>query len=148
MIKVKERYDSDFRLYDTETGKFVPNNAENRSRAMFCLLVACEASKEEKGKDDRLSVEQLANMYGTVLYEYRHLDKLTNAELDAFIYRFDRKIGLGKLADDERFEKLALCVLKDQQDQYTETNIYDVETLKYDYAYMDKYIFAEKEETL
>ena len=146
MIQLKERFDSDWRLYDTETGRIVPNNAENRSRAMFCMMVANEARKTNKGRDERYSVEEMANIYGTVCYEYRHLDKITTVDLDAFIYRFDSKFGLGKLAADERFEKLALCVLHDQQNAYTETNIYDVETLKHDYGYMDQYIFGEKQE--
>lgn len=150
MIKLKERYDSDWRLFDTESGKFVPNTPENRSRAMFCLMVACEANKAQKGRDERYSVEELANLYGTVCYEYRHLKKITLTDLESFIYRLDSKIGLGKLANDERFVRLSLCVLKDQQDEFSQTNIYDVETLKQDYGFMDRYIFAQdkKEELL
>ena len=90
MIKLKERYEDDWRLYDTKTGKYVPNNPENRSRAMFCMMVAYEASKPNKGRDERYSVEEIANMYGTILYEHRHLDKITRVDLDEFFNEFSK----------------------------------------------------------
>lgn len=149
MIKYKERFEDDWRLFDTETGKYVKNTAENRSRAMFCLIVATEAKKDQKTKEDRYSVEELADIYGTVLYESRHLNRLSIVDLEAFVYRLDSKIGIGALASDERFEKLALCVLADQQKETTQTTKENLDTLKTDYSFMDNYIFEEtKEETL
>ena len=144
MIKLKQRFDSDWRLFDTESGKFVPNTPENRSRAMFCLLAANEVQKGQSGWQEAHSVEELANIYGTVLYQFRHIEKIDRVYFDAFVCRLGMKIGIGHLAEDKKFQKLALCVLKDQQDEYSMTNIYDVETLKQDYGFMDKYIFAEE----
>ena len=148
MIKYKERFEDDWRLFDTETGKYVKNTAENRSRAMFCLIVATEAKKDQKTEDDRYSVEELANIYGTVLYECRHLKRLSTIDLEALIYRLDSKIGLGALASDERFEGLAAKVLLDQQKDSTWTTKENIETLKNDYSYMDNYIFENGTEEI
>ena len=144
MIQVKKRFD-DFRLYDTKNGKYVEFNAENRSRALFCMIVNNEAQKEGN-RDTLYSVEEMANLYGKTLYEFREIKKANQIDYEAFMYLLDRRFGLHKLDGNRFFEKLALCVLYDQQDEYTQTNIYDVETLKRDYGYMDNEIFNEEKE--
>ena len=146
MIKVVESFGGGYRLMDTNTGKYLQNNAENRSRAMFCMLLENEASKSVKSREYRYSVEELANFYGTALYEARGLEKISNLELEEFIYIFDRKVGINKLEKSEVFVNLAEDVLKDQQNEYSMTNIYDVETLKHDYKFMDEKIFEEEKE--
>ena len=146
MIKVVESFGGGYRLMNTNTGKYLQNNAENRSRAMFCMLLENEASKSVKSRKYRYSVEELAKFYGTALYEARGLKKLSNLELEEFIYIFDRKVGIDNLEKSEVFVNLAKDVLKDQQDEYSMTNIYDVETLKHDYKFMDEKIFEEEKE--
>ena len=148
MIKFKERFEDDWRLFDTETGKYVQNTAENRCRAMFCLIVATEANKENKGEDDRYNVEELAEIYEATLLENRHLKNPSRIDLEKFIYRLDSKIGLGNLAADERFEGLAAKVLLDQQKDSTWTTKENIETLKNDYSYMDNYIFENGTEEI
>ena len=144
MISLKKRF-NDFRLYDTKNGKYVPFNAENRSRALFCMLARNEAHKHEKTADELYSIDELANMYGTILYEFRTFKQIDEIAYDAFMYMLNRKVGIADLTKNEGFNKLALCVLNDQLQELTQTNIYDIETLKQDYRYFDAAIFKRHE---
>ena len=148
MILFKERFSGDFRLYDTKTGKYVQNNPETRSRALFSYLVMNEVKKAQKGakKEDLYSVTELANIYGKTTYEFRGLEKVARLQYEAFEYVLERRFGAEKLLKRNIIKQLAFHVLQDQQDEYSMTNIFDVETLKNDYGYMNKEIFKNVEE--
>lgn len=143
MIGIKERMDNDYRIYENENGKYVKYNPETRSKAFFSLLVKNEIAKAENGMTELKSVEELANIYGATVYKFRHLQKINKFFLHAFVHELDRKIGITNV-NDRNFNKLALLVLADQQDDYSATNIYDVEELKKMYAPLNSKIFAEQ----
>ena len=140
MIRLKENPKDDYRLYDTKSGKFVPFTAENRSRALFCLLVDCESKKENKNPGYRYSVEELADIYYKQLVETVP-EKLTAMLCDKFVYKLHREIGIVDLIDDENFNKLVLCVLSDQKSEQKRITEKNIEALKKDYGYMDEKIF-------
>lgn len=144
MIEVKNRYDEDYRIFESNNGKYVKYNPETRSRAFFSMLVKNEIAKAERGDEKLLSVEELANIYGTITYEFRNLEKVDKFALQAFRHELNRRIGIVDL-HDKKFNKLALYVLSDQQDEYSATNIYDIEELKKMYAPLNKKIFAKQE---
>ena len=140
MIRIKEKHKDDYRLYDTESGKFVPFTAENRSRALFCYLVDCESKKENKNPGYRYSVEELADIYYKQLVETIP-EKLTGTICDKFVYKLHREIGIVDLLEDETFNKLVLCVLSDQKSEQKRTTEQNIETLKKDYEFMNEKIF-------
>ena len=99
MIKLKKRFEFDYRLYDTVTGQFLPFTAENRYKALFCMLVECESKKTNKSKDYRHSVEEMADIYFKELTDtIPH--QLNTLLAETFLYKLGRKIGTYSLIND------------------------------------------------
>ena len=144
MIKIKTRSGNDYRLFDTETGKYVLFTAENRSKALFCLLIQNEIKKPNKNPLYRHSVGELADIYKEQL-DLTVSEKLTTLSLETFLYKLDRKIGLDELIHDDKFIKLSLCVLQDQKSESTRTYSDNIKTLKQEYKHLNNLIFADEE---
>ena len=145
MLKMKESYGYGFRLFNTETGKYVEDTAENRREALFCLLVEHEIKLTQKGmaKDDHYSVEKIANYYAEALYLYRNVE-MDDVHFKSFKNRLDENFGLYGLLDKEENQVLAYAVLKDQQNEKTKASVYDFDKLKNKYESLDEKIFAKE----
>ena len=143
MLRMLESYGYGYRLYNPKTRKYVDDNAKNRARALFGEIVVCEAKKTPKDYESRYSVQELLGIYRKAVFwhKFETPGKTTRLDLETFIYELDSEIGLGNLAQDENFERLALRVLRDQQNQNTLTNVYDIEDMEKEYIFMNKYIF-------
>lgn len=146
MIRLKESYGYGYRLFDTETGKYVANTPESRREALFCLLVANEIKLAKKDvSNDQYSVEKIAKYYGETLYLYSNMEFDTKI-FKSFKNRLDENFALYGLLDKEENEVLAYSVLKDQQNEKTKANVFDIYALKEEYKYLNNKIFANQEE--
>ena len=136
MIIIRKRY-QDWRLFDTEENKYVVNNAENRNRAMISALIANEFNKEIEEKN---TVEEVIYAY------YKTLDATKKAPLNLnllenFFLELDEKLCIEKSLKDKEFQKLALCVLKDQKDEKTLLHFDDLAKYAKEFSHFNQKLF-------
>ena len=151
MISLKESYGFGYRLFDTETGGYLQNNAKNRNEALFCTLLQNEIKKGNdirEGRTDNVflkSVDQLLWDYFRCLEDAKKYS-LDMHTLKDFITDLNKNFRIKNLKNNEDFKKLAYSVLEDQYDENKRFNGYEVELLSEKYAKYDKVIFNDKED--
>ena len=150
MINLKDSYGFGYRLFDTETGEYVINNAKNRNEALFCSLLQNEIKRGKdirEGKNDYVflkSVDQILWDYYTCLEEATKYP-LNAGTLKDFITDLNKNFRIKDLKRDENFNQLAYCVLEDQHDENKRLNGYEVEKISEKYAKYDRVIFNEND---
>lgn len=147
MIEIKESYGFGFRLYDSETGKYIQNNADNRSRALFCALLQNEANKGKAHKEKH-SVEEIANVYENALIQSK-CDNLNEA-VDGFLFFANHQLDLDKKGfyKNENLIRLIYLVMNDQKDEKKQTGFDSIQAMANDYKFMNKKILGKAEEKI
>ena len=133
MIAIKERFEKDWRLFDTETNKYVKNTPENRNKAMISAFIENELKKEGK----RNAVEQVVYAYYKAL-ETTKKDPVNFKSLNRFLLALDEKLYINSFNESKPFQKLALCVLKDQKDEKTALCFDDLAKYAEEYQHLNK----------
>ena len=147
MIVLKEDQNSECRLFDDKTGKYVKNTADNRSEALFCALLKCEAEKPYRHQSYRLhSVSESAKIFHDFLVTSEDSHQVDERLVKKFIDGCDAVWEIKDLKDNVNFQKLVFLVLKDQRNIDTHMNYYKLENLVDKYSYMNDKIFGKKEE--
>lgn len=131
-------------MYYSETGKYLQNNADNRSRALFCALLQNQANKAHKEKLH--SVEEVANVYENSLVQSK-CDNLNEA-VDGFLFFANYQLKLDQKAfyKNENMIRLIYLVMNDQKDETKQTNYDSIKAMADDYKFMNKKILGKEEE--
>ena len=97
--------------------------------------------------DSHYSIETITKYYGEALSLYGHVEfNATNCK--SFKNRLDDKFALYGLLDKEENEALTYSVLKDQQDEKTKANVFDIYALKEKYKHLNKKILEKEPERI
>ena len=137
MIELKERFEKDWRLFDTETNKYVKNTPENRNRAMISALITNELKKDGKHN----TVEEVVYAYYKALYAVKNAP-VNFKTLNRFLLALDEKLYIvGSLEDNKAFQKIALCVLKDQKDEKTALDFTDLAKYATEFSHLNQKLF-------
>ena len=149
MIELRESKVNGLRLFNTETGRFVENNAHNRFNAFFGVLVKNEIRLAKNGKQGIpcMSVAELKDNTYYVLIDYERKE-LTPKVIEEFFKTLDETFMLENKVNDKNFQKLAVCVLADQNAECTMVDESFFEEFDDEYRILNDEIFEEARETI
>ena len=128
MIKIVEtnKANATYSFYETNAKQFVKNTADNRAKALFCLVLENYRKMVEKPKE-----AILAGKFGNLLMDNQVNRNLDQNDIDEFVEDLQEIFPMVHLEynEEEILEKLSEAVLLDQQNpetKFTEEKIKDL----------------------